>query len=87
MDGITSPVEDESGNVGAIVFKDEATKSAFVYPYKLRIEVYEIIPKFAKHGRGTSGGEAERRGGVTKERAAPSGRGEAGAASERRVSF
>ena len=41
MDGITSPVEDESGNVGAIVFKDEATKAAFVYPYKSRIEVYE----------------------------------------------
>ena len=55
MDGITSPVEDESGNVGAIVFKDEATKSAFVYPYKLRIEVYEIIPKFAKHLRNTFG--------------------------------
>ena len=38
-------------------------------------------------GRGTNGGEAERRGETTQERAAPSGQGAAGAASELRASF
>ena len=49
MDGITSPCADEYGNIGALVFKDEATKKARVFPYKHRTQVYDIIPELDRH--------------------------------------
>ena len=51
MDGITSPVPDEDDNVGALVFKDEATKASWVYPYKRRVEVYDHLPALASYIR------------------------------------
>ena len=49
MDGITSPCADEYGNIGALVSKDEATKKAWVFPYKHRTQVYDIIPELDRH--------------------------------------
>ena len=51
MDSISSPEPSLHGAVGAIIFKDEATRYSWVYPYKNKDDVYEVIELLDKEIR------------------------------------